>query len=280
MKQIIAILLFVTLFSISAYSQKNKPVEYSQKIKEATPKSLPQTPAAKKQTSDAQDERLKGKVKSLIEESEGLTGISKPFGRTMSLISDFDEQGNYLRQVYFDYKGRPYEVEAYGYIDGARASISNPIEYGDENRGIVLGEKPKKEVKNKPDPRFEYKYEYKYVNGKLAEMQLIRNTGEKGMRYVYKNNGNQQEWLAYTDEDELNQKFLYTYDKKGNEIERIYFNVREAENSINGKYSYKYEAFDKEGNWTKRTYSKLEIENGKVVYKPLAIEYRTITYYP
>src|ERR1043165_337182 len=106
MKQIITILLFVTLFSISAYSQKNKPVDYSQKIKEATPKSLPQTPAAKKQTSDAQDERLKGRVKSLIEESEGLTGISKPFGRTMSLISDFDEQGNYLRQVYFDYKGR------------------------------------------------------------------------------------------------------------------------------------------------------------------------------
>lgn len=280
MKQIATLLLFLTAFSVFAYSQKTKPIDYSQKIKEATPKPLPQAPAAKRQTTDAQDDGLNGRVKSVVEEREGLTGIEKPVGRRTSLFADFDEQGNYLRRVYFEYRGKPYGVTVYGYIDGARASLSSSVSFGDEDRVVPLNAKVKEEVKTKPDPRYEFKYEYKYADGKLVEMQMIRNTGEKGMRYVYSYKRNQREYLAYNDDDELNQKYLYTLDDKGNNIETIAFNVRQAEPAINGKYRYKYQAFDKQGNWTKRTTSEIEIENGRELEKPLAIEYRTITYYP
>jgi hypothetical protein len=279
MKQTATILLLLTLFSVFAYSQKTKPVDYSQKIIESTPKPLPQTPVAKRQTTDAQNDNLKGKVKSVVEEREGLTGIEKPIGRRTSLFADFDEQGNYLRQVYFEYRGRPYSVTVYGYIDGARVSVSKSILYGDENLGIISGDKTKTEIKNKPDTRYEFKYEYTYKSGKLVEMQLISNTGEKYIRHVYKYEGNQREEAAYLNDGELNRKYLYTLDDKGNDIERIDFDVRQTEPSISRKFRYKYEAYDKQGNWTKRTFSRLEIENGKEVSKVLAIEYRTITYY-
>lgn len=280
MKQILTILLLLTVFSIPAFSQTTKPVDYSQKIKEATPKPLPQTPVLKQQTTDAQDDNLKGKVKSLIEERQGFSGVEKPIGKRMSLIADYNEQGNYLRQVQFEYQGRPYGVSVYGYIDGARASLSKDILYGDELYTTFPGGKKKPEEKPKPDSRYSYRYKYKYANGKLVEMQMIRNTGEKGMRYVYNYNGNQREYLAYTDEDELNQKYLYTLDDKGNDIESIYFNIRSAEPSINGKYRYKYESFDRAGNWTKRTNSEIVTEDGKETERLIAMEYRTITYYP
>jgi hypothetical protein len=280
MKNLFVYLLLLSLCSIAAYSQTTKKIDYTKKIQEATPKPLPQSPIAQKLKSDAEDLRLKGKIKSLIEEREGLTGIEKPIGRKLSLIAEFNEQGNYLKEINFEYRGKPTNVTVYGYIDNQRASFSNSVSFGDELRGIIVGEQAKEETKITPDPRFDYKYEYKYVDGKLAEMQMIRNTGSKGMRYVYNHKGNQMEELAYTDEGELNQRYIYIFDEKGNEIEQISFNVFESKIPENGRYSLKYEAFDKMGNWTKRISSEVEVKNGKKVYKPDAIEYRTITYYP
>jgi hypothetical protein len=45
------------------------------------------------------------------------------------------------------------------------------------------------------------------------------------------------------------------------------------------KYSIKYDSFDEKRNWTRKTTSKLVVENGKQIYKPINIKYRTITYY-
>jgi hypothetical protein len=279
MKPITITLLLISVFSISAYSQKTLRADYAKKIRTATPKTLPQSPVSEKLTSDSEDEKLKGKVKSLIEEREGLTGVEKPIGRRHALIADFDEKGNYLKTVYFEYRGRPYSVKAYGYIDGARVSNSNYISYGDSFL-VSSGTESKEEEKAKPDPRYEFKYEYKYADGKLIEMKMFFNTGSKAGRYVYNYNGNQVEELAYSIDGKLNAKYLINFDEKGNEIERIHYNVREPKTYEDSKYSFRYESFDEKGNWTKRTHSEVEIENGKEVHKPIAIEYRTITYYP
>jgi hypothetical protein len=275
--QVFISLLLLAIFSIFGYAQKSPRVDFAKKIEEATPKPLPQTPIVNRLTSDAQDDSLKGKVKSLVEEREGLTGIEKPIGKRLSLIADFDEQGNSLREVYFEYRGRPYNVRVYGYIDNQRVSLSKSINFGDE---LHTAGRPKAENKNKPDTRYDLRYEYKYETGKLAEMQLFDNKGSKSMRYVYKYKQNQMEKLAYTDDDELNSKYIYIFDEKGNESGRIDFNVRQPQIPESNKFRYQNAIFDEKGNWTKRTFSKLEVENGKEVYKPIAIEYRTITYYP
>jgi hypothetical protein len=88
------------------------------------------------------------------------------------------------------------------------------------------------------------------------------------------------EKLVYSENGKLNQKYLSTLDDKGNEIERTNFDVLGLERDGDTKYSIKYDSFDEQGNWTKKTTSKLVTENGKRVYKLWNIYYRTITYYP
>ncbi len=219
MKQIGVIILLLSLLSSFTFAQTKLSAKVLKKIADATPKSLPQTPVAPKLTSDAQDENLRGKVKMVVEERENFTEIEIYKGRHFSGISEFDEGGSFIKEVYFDATGNPYEVIVYGYIDDFRAAKYQNI--GDTNTVISLGTSQTETVvkKNKPDPRYDYKYEYKFTGRKLAEMQMIYNTGEKGMRYVYNYTGNQMEELVYTDKGKLNQQYLTVFDVKGYEIE-------------------------------------------------------------
>ncbi|MCM3870851.1 MAG: TonB family protein [Pyrinomonadaceae bacterium] len=67
----------------------------------------------------------------------------------------------------------------------------------------------------------------------------------------------------------------YLYDQKGNVVEMI---LRSPDGSMLSKESYKYE-FDQLGNWTKMSSSVAVYENGKIVFEPTGITYRTISYY-
>lgn len=263
--------------------QKAIDAELRRKIEASTPKALPQEPSAKKEKSDAEDENLKGKIKSIVRENEDLSGTWSIQGRHFSSVEDYNEKGNLVKRLFFDSKGKPFMITVYGYIDGARVSDSNFIEYEGSPMRLSAAVAPaeREEKITKPaDPRYEYKLEHKYADGKLSEMQMVFSNGKRGMRYVYNHRENQREELVYDTQGRLNQKFIYTLDEKGNEIERTdaaVLNYQQAEGDR--KYSIKYEAFDEKGNWTKRVTSKLVTENGKQVYKPWYITYRTITYY-
>lgn len=251
------------------------------KIDDATPKALPQESAVKKERSDAEDERLKGKVRTVIEESVDLTGGPwSKYGRHFTDITEYDTRGDRTKEIRFEGSGRPIYVIVYGYIDGFRVYNSGDIK--DNNMYTIAGPaKPPPVPLHAPDPRFEYRLLYKYTNGRLAEMQMMHNNGLKGMRYVYNRIGNILEWIAYTDDDEPNQKSHYVLDDKGNEIEHISFEVRPGMPARpEERYPIKNEAFDKEGNWTERTRYQIVVENGKKVEKPMYKGYRTITYYP
>ena len=128
----------------------------------------------------------------------------------------------------------------------------------------------------KPNPNYEYSFEYKYKDGKLIEKQMFFSSGKKGMRYVYNYSNNQVEELVYTTEGELNQKYLVTLNKNGNEIEKTSFGVTKV--YPNRKYRYEYE-FDEKGNWIKKITSTEITENGKTTFKPTSVTYRTITYF-
>ena len=62
---------------------------------------------------------------------------------------------------------------------------------------------------------------------------------------------------------------------QGNVVEMILLG---ADGSMLSKESYKYE-FDQLGNWTKLISSVAVYENGKIVFEPTGITYRTISYY-
>ena len=283
-RSLIFILIVITIFTgitvAQTKPQTKKEIideEIRRQIEQALPL-LPQEPIAKKEKTDAQDENVKGKVKSIIQEREDLSGAGKDYVRSLSLATDFNESGDFLRRVYFDSKGYPMYLMVYGYIDGVRASNSKIL--SNSNGGSGRTSESIIEEKKRPDFRYQSKYEYKYANGKLAEIQLFSNTGSMQMRYVYNYNGNRLEELVYTKDGKLNQNYLRALDESGNEIERTNVAVLRFQNGKDNKYSFSYNAYDENGNWIERIISNVEIENGKEIYKPIAMEYRTITYYP
>jgi hypothetical protein len=265
--------------SFNLISQSKIDEEIRLKIEQSTPAPLPQEPIAKKEKSDAEDEGIKGKVKSVTTESEDLSGTWSIQGRHFNSIEDYNTIGNIIKRVSFDSKAKPFQVTVYGYIDGARVSSSEMINYDSDPPLMALRAAGTKE-EGKFDLRYDYKHEYKYVNGKLAENKWIRNNGVMWIRYVYNHKDNKVEKLVYSENGKLNQKYLSILDDKGNEVERTNFNVLGMDRDGDTKYSIKYDSFDEQGNWTKKTTSKLVTENGKQVYKLWNIYYRTITYYP
>jgi hypothetical protein len=264
--------------SFSLISQAKIDEDMRLKIEQSTPAPLPQEPIAKKEKSDAEDEGLKGKVKTVTTESEDLSGTWSIQGRHLNSIEDYNSIGNLVKRVSFDSKAKPFQVTVYGYLDGGRVSNSEMINYDSDPPIMALSASGKKE-ESKFDPRYDYKHEYKYTNGRLAENKWIRNNGVMWIRYVYNHKDNKVEKLVYSENGKLNQKYLSVLDDKGNEVERTNFNVLGLDRDGDTKYSIKYDSFDEQGNWTKKTTSKLVTENGKQVYKLWNIYYRTIVYY-
>ncbi|HQU85098.1 MAG TPA: hypothetical protein PKY59_18300 [Pyrinomonadaceae bacterium] len=279
MKNLTVTIIFLLLFTLAALAQKTKPTDYSQKIAEATPEALPQTPAVKRQTSDAQNDGLKGKVKTVSEQSEGFVGITKGVGKTMSNYYEFDEQGNYLKQINYEYRGIPIQISVYGYLDNKRVSRSGSIRFGDELRTVAVGVKPKEESKKTSDPRFDMSYEFEYENGKLVKKTLTDNKGEKSMHYIYRYQNGQEETLAYDEDGKLNWKYVDFLDEKGNETGYISYRTSQPD-TPEATYKYLNAVYDEKGNWIKRTRAEVTMKKGKEQYETYYIEYRTITYYP
>ncbi len=264
--------------SFKLISQTDIDESIKRKIAEAEPKPLPQEPAVAKLKTDAEDEGLKGKVKKIVSESEDLSGTWSKQGRKMSSIEYFNEKGNVVRRESFDYKGNPFQISVWGYIDGSRVSNSAMIRYEYNPPPMAIPNSSGSVEKPKLDSRYEYKHEYKYEDGKLVERRLYYNSGKPGNQIIYKYADNKIEKLIYTSDGELNQKYLVALDKKGNEIEQISFDLSKQKLYGDRTYSYTYE-FDAKENWTKRITSTWITENGKSFYKPSSVSYRTITYF-
>lgn len=264
------------LNSFKLITPKDITDDIERRIADATPSPLPQEPVAQKLKSDAEDHGLKGKVKIVLVESEDLSGTLSVQGRKPSSTSYYNEQGNITKRVLFDYRGNPFDLTVYGYLDGDRVSSSKTIryEYDPPPMGVIA-------VPGQPqpayDPRFDYKYKYRYDDkGRLAEMWMYMSNGELGLRYVYNLKDNQRERLVYSADGKLNQKYVETLDNKRNMIEETIFEVKD--DSVRNKYLYTYE-FDKQGNWIKKTASKQVIKDGKPFFEPSFLHHRTITYY-
>lgn len=264
------------LNSFKLISQADVEADMRKKAAEATPSPLPQMPITGKLKSDAEDEGLRGKVRTVTVENEDLSGTWSVGGRKKSAVEHYNEQGNLTKRESFDYRGNPSDITVYGYLDGNRVSNTESIQHN-YNPPPMLVAAPAGEAAPKYDSRYSYKFTYKYDGkGNLIEEVWYGNDGKLWLRYVYNFKGNQKERLVYSADGSLNQRSLHTLDAKGNEVEEIIYEPRD--NSIRSKYSYVYE-FDAKGNWTKRTASKRATKDGSALFEPYSVTYRTITYY-
>lgn len=264
------------LESFKLLTKSDVEAEVKRRVAEATPKPLPQEPVAKRAKTDAEDEGLQGRVKTVFTEAEDLSGTWSVSRRKPESMDYYNEQGNLTKAESYDYKGNPFDITVYGYLDGERVSKFSTIQYEYDPPPMLMtsaaGEPPLKY-----DPRYSYKFKFKYdEKGNLTEKVFYGNNGKLWLRYVYSYKGQQREELVYDEKGSLNQKYLYTLDDKGNEIEETIFDVKD--NSVERKYTYTYE-FDSEGNWIKRVTKKLFTKEGKSSFEPYSVTYRTIAYY-
>ncbi len=187
----------------------------------------------------------------------------------------YDADGNRVSRKAHDYTGALFESVNYSRVDGDKVVIYKDVE--NRNSVVVGMSAPTNQPKRPSDPRYTYKFKYKYdSNGKVSEESLYHNDGSLWLRYVYKTKGNQKEELVYSADGSLNQKYVYTLDDKGNEVEML---VYDTENdSVRSKEAYKYVEFDSKGNWTKRITSRGNKEGGFAL-KTSKVTYRKITYF-
>jgi hypothetical protein len=242
------------------------------RLEDMTPQPLPQKPVAKKLTSDAQDENLKGKVKIVITEIQYIEGAQKGSARLRTSEVEYNEQGNELKETFFGWDGVASSVSVSGYINGNRVSKSGR----DDSDGIVgIGSSPSN---LKPrDLRYDLKYVYTYnEKGELSEKALFDNADEPGWRTVFIRSKNQLEEFLYGRQG-LYRKSISKLDANGNEIERT--TQHPNANISTEVITTTYDKFDSRGNWTKKTsvVSHL-VEDTKTIIESY-VNYRTISYY-
>ena len=262
----------------NAQSEPKLDTEKIKAIDVSTPAELPQEPVVAREKSDVQEEHLKGKVLSVTGESQDLSGTRNNNDRHFSYIENFNEKGNLVKKISFDYMGNPSDITVYGYLNGARVSKINTVRYSYDPPPAMLPKGSNSDQKPR-DLRITYSYGYKYVAGNLAEMQMYYNDGTPGMRYTYIVKGSSLEKLAFDDKGSLNQKYNFKLDKDGYELEDLRIDLTPQRYYGDKKFVYKYDSFDRMGNWTKRTASQIVVINGKEVVKPSFVHYRTVTYF-
>jgi hypothetical protein len=238
---------------------------------------LPQTPETPRAGSDADDEGLRGHVKSVRHETKYATESS--FTRTMqhSTLTTYNEKGNKLRTDSYDYKNNLDFITVYGYLDGRRVSASKfvPREYGPP---VGIGGGLSRRSNREKDPRYDHRFEFKYDEKKrLIEKTEFFSNDDIMQRRVYKYDANQKEELVYSADGSLILRNLYELDDKGNALEQTSF---AADGSVNSKTTYTYE-FDSNGNWTRQTISR-DVISESLRKHPIpapSAGLRTITYY-
>jgi hypothetical protein len=230
----------------------------------------------RKQQLDTEAEGLKGRVKSIFIEKSELkqsSGKSGKSARRPAQKLSFDSNGNLTVAVQYDPGGGLFDSRTYFFIDGQRV-----VKHEILTEHFLTLSDPRAEPGTRPyDPRYSWKIKYTFDSeGHRTEVAWLYSDGSPYLRYVDTLQGNRKEQLVYSEDGSVNQKYKWTLDDKGNEIELISYKV--DDDSVRNKWNYTYLEFDSQGNWIRRLESVGKRESNFKL-KPVKITYRTITYY-
>jgi len=211
--------------------------------------------------------------------------VNNPDGTFKSKLgweSTYDSQGKEIARTYFGANRKPTSRSTTIYDDNGR--VTQVSFFGSEgpaiyNMLVSYDEKGKvsKEDRRNPDGTcrgfLEYAYDSKgnrteeiYHNGKGAIYQ--RNV------YSFDERGRMITSSIYDGDGASLIQELFTYDDKDNMIDAS----RYQRDTLLLSKSFKYDAFDDHGNWTKRRIARKGTERG-TPFSENVVEYRTMTYY-
>ena len=211
---------------------------------------------------DLTEENLKGKVKSITENT--YEAVDK-FGQIEKGDVLVDSSAVYTDDGHFKiYNKKGNKIEENIYDSNGKFVRKTTYKY--DKKGNIIEEKS-----YYPDGSLIYKNTYKYdEKGNKIEDNSYDSDGRLHSKYTYKydEKGNKIEENWYNSDGRLHSKYTYKYDEKGNNIEENWY---DSDGSLYEKHTYKYE-YDKNNNWTQRIQYKNTI--------PLNITERIIEYYP
>lgn len=217
------------------------------------PKPLPRSNIPKTVKSDLVALNINGRVAKIVEETEDLTGDAPQQGRILSAEMFYDQRGLLMREHLCDSRGLPLRATVYGYVGG----------------------KPKARIGLRVADKSEVT-EFTIANtfdssGKLAESRFLRSGGDVHSRVVYVYMaGGAVEATTYDAKNVVIAKSLSMPGADGNVAELSY-----GESTI----VFRYDAADKNGNWTKRTTFERRVVDGKTVDVPQSVTFRTYSMY-
>ena len=105
------------LDSFKVLEDSDVSAKLAEEAKKAEPTPLPQQPVAQRAGTDAADNGMHGQVKTVLEESQDLSGTWSVQTKKRDSFVQYNQQGNRVRQESYDYKGNLDEITVYGYID-------------------------------------------------------------------------------------------------------------------------------------------------------------------
>lgn len=261
--------------SIRIFKKEDVDAAIKRKVEEVTPKPLPQISGVEKIRLDAESEKSKNNIKSIVTEWQGLSGQSADKPRRLSSEKYYNKQGFLTKEILYNYAGLPFLINVLGYIDNKSVSKSGYINYGSDPQ---LKVEPSCSKAKNPDPRYDKWYESKYnEKGDLIETLAYCSNGTLNSRSVISYNGNMREGKVYNQHGELDMRIVSILGAKENFIQTTYFGM--PQDGWETKHTYKYEKFDEKGNWTKRIETVTEIHNGQIKEERAKYQFRTITYY-
>lgn len=269
----------VLLIPTETSGQKLRKIDFAKKIAEATPATLPQSPSEKRVSSDALDEGLKGKVKSVVHTTL-YPGKIRPESYEDKY---YDESGNLVKSV--DYSdGYPQSVTVYGYIDKMRVNRSKDVEYAEgekpEPKHQMISIRAEDNARDPSAPRDE-RYnmrEFRLYDslGRLIEKRSHQNNGEMWNKKTYEYEGNRRLERSFGFDGNEWSRAAFIVDAAGNDVEEHWF---DGNDKISNRCLMIHE-FDDKGNWIiERTYEEKTVRKKKV-RKLLWTSYRKISYYP
>src|SRR5678816_57557 len=110
------------LDSFKVLEESDVSAKLAEEAKKAEPTPLPQQPVAQRAGTDATDNGMHGQVKTVLEESQDLSGTWSVQTKKRDSFVQYNQQGNRVRQESYDYKGNLDELTVYGNIDRSRVS--------------------------------------------------------------------------------------------------------------------------------------------------------------
>lgn len=277
---ICSILLALTLFCTHYGAAAQKEEQGAAQLAKVTPSPLPQSPVVSRIGSDAKDDGLKGRVKTLLEEMEYLDKTEYPAERHKSREQQFGNDGNLVKATFYDYRGNPSFIVVYGYLDSKRVSKAGPSIRHSYDPPPLMAPPGTSKPEPKGDDRYTSAWEYKYDKaGHIIEELRYNNAGLANYRTSYEY-GDKTEKRMSCNVPCSGSAFrnFSSLDADGRVI-KLESDNPQTMMDPDSVTTFRYLEFDSAGNWTKReaTGTRSISRDGT---KPIHyIEYRTFTYF-